>query len=165
MILNRLLMAVFAVSIALVNVAQADQTGNVAVIDVNAVLQASKYAETMKKEHEAFTKKAESLRTKFDALRTEFEKFQKKSTVMTKTEKTKAEKVINEKQNKLRVEELALQKQFMSKRDKLMAEGMASIRTAVSKIAKAKNYSLVVNKGDSLYSSTDITSQVQKAIQ
>ncbi len=121
---------------------------SVAVVDVQAVVNASPAVQALKKEQEA---NAKDLITFIEKAR--------KDVAATTDEKKK--KSLEEKYNK----------ELVSKREKYekaytskLSQIDESISKTIADTAKAKGYTVVVAKGAVLYGGTDLTNEVKKAV-
>lgn len=135
----------------------------IAVVNVQQVLmQSSKVAEVNTKLQNQFKPRQEKLTAQQKALQDELDKYSKESATMTQKNRDVTEKKIADDKAAFLKDAGAFQKEVNAEQNKAMQSILGQLSGIISKIAKASNYSLVLDAQAVVYASdaVDITKQV-----
>jgi len=146
--LSLTVLAALIIGFSSANFAYADNTGKIAIVDVQKIVSASAQVKALKKEQEA----------KVKDLQTFIEKARKD---VASTSDVKKKQNLEEKYNKeLKTKQEAISKNY---NEKLSAIDK-SISSQIANYAKLQGYDIVIAKGVVLYGGADITDEVAKTI-
>lgn len=147
-----------------VNVAQAADI-KVAVVNVQQVLQQSpRVAELSKKLENEFKARQNKINDEQKALQTSLDKFKKESPTMSQKDRDAMQKKIADDRAVLVKEVVAYQQDLQKEQNKVMQGILGDLNGIVSTIAKAQNYSLVLDSQAVIFAvdGNDITKDVAK---
>lgn len=140
-------------------------TPNIAVVNVQQVFQQSpKIAELNKKLQNQFKPRQDKLVAAQKALQEELDKFKKESATMSQKDKDALQRKIVDDQSNLAKEAAAFQQDLAKEQSKIMKSVLSQLNETISGIAKASNYSLVLDSQAVIFAadSSDITKLVSK---
>lgn len=137
----------------------------VAVVNVQQVLQQSpRVAELSKKLEGDFKSRQTKINDQQKSLQDELDKFKKDSTTMSQKDRDAAQKKIAADRSDLVKQVVAYQQDLQKEQNKIMQGILADLNGIVSNIAKAQNYTLVMDSQAVIFAAdgNDITKDVAK---
>lgn len=149
-----------------VQVAQADTAGmKVAVVNVQQVLQQSpRVAELSKKLEGEFKTRQTKINDEQKALQDSLDKFKKDSSTMSQKDRDSVQKKISADRSDLVKQVVSYQQDLQKEQNKIMQGILNDLNGIVSTIAKAQNYTLVLDSQAVIFAAdgNDITKDVAK---
>jgi outer membrane protein len=150
-----------------VGVAQAAAAAElkVAIVNVQQLLQQSpRVASLSKKLVGQFKSRQDKIGAEQKSLQDELDAFKKESPTMSKADKDKMEKKISDERSALVKKVVAYQQDLQKEQNNVMKNILGDLNGIVSNIAKAQNYSLVLDSQAVIYAGNgnDITKEVEK---
>ncbi|STX28061.1 outer membrane protein OmpH [Legionella beliardensis] len=139
----------------------------IAVVDLQKIMQTSSQMKTIQQKLEKdFKPRRDKLVAMEDDLKKDMEKFKRDSAIMSQSQKKELEKKIVVTQQRFEREGQQYQQELSTAHNEAMEELYTKIRKAISKVAEAGKYDLVLQKDAAPFSTTklDITDQVIKDI-
>ena len=164
-ILTGMFLLAVGVSVGQAQAAENNATARVAVVNVQQVLQQSpRVAELSKKLESQFKARQAKLNDEQKALQDQSEKFKKDSTTMSQKDRDALQKTITAKRSDLMKDVVAYQQDLQKEQNKIMQSILNDLNSVVSAIAKAQNYSLVLDSQAVVFvpEGTDIKKEVAK---
>jgi len=145
----------------------ANSTGKatIAVVNVQQLFQNSpRIADLNKKLQEKFKVRQEKLMTSQKSLQGDMEKLKKESPTMSKKDQETLKNKITKEQTTLAKEAADFQQDLNKEQGKVMKDVLAQLNSVIAKIAKSKDFTLVLDSQAVIYAAdkADITSQVSK---
>lgn len=148
-----------------VSVCQAADNMKVAVVNVQQILQQSpRVADLSKKLEGQFKSRQTTINDEQKSLQERLDKFKKDAPTMSKSDRDKAEKSLENDRAELVKKVVAYQQDLQKEQNKIMQGVLNDLNGIVSSIAKSQQVSLVLDSQAVIFSSdsTDITKDVAK---
>ncbi|MFI4962569.1 MAG: OmpH family outer membrane protein [Legionellales bacterium] len=138
------------------------------VVDLQKIMQTSNQMKDIQaKLEKEFKPRRDKLVAMETSLKGDMEKFKRDSTILSSTQKKELEKKIVASQQQFERDGQQYQQELSTAHNEAMEGLYAKVRTAISTIAKADKYDIIVQKDAAPFSSEtlDVTDKVIKAIQ
>lgn len=138
---------------------------NVAVVNVQQVLQQSPRVAAMSKKLEGqFKDRQTKINAEQKTLQDQVDAFNKESPTMSDSQRNSTQKKLTDERSDLVKQVVAYQQDLQKEQGKVMQNILGDLNSVVTGIAKAQNYNLVLDSQAVVYpgSSTDITKDVAK---
>lgn len=155
-----------ALTLGSLNIAFADST-KIGVVDLQKIMQTSPQMKSIQEKLEKqFKPRRDELVSMEASLKKEMDKFKKDSAVMSQTQRKELEKKIVGEQQQFEKQGQQYQQELSAAHNEAMESFYNKIRASIAKIAKSKNYDIVLQKDAAPFSAEklDITEQVMKTI-